>query len=79
MKIFGAHIVRRCARSVVEMRGEALRLQTVLFQLSTRLYIVHQSPYPDVGVGHPLRYPRRSDSSLLYLDVSAQRYLNTNR
>ena len=46
-----------------KMRGEAQRLQTFFLQLSTRLYIVHQSPYyPDVGVGLPLRYPQRSDA-----------------
>ena len=57
-----------------KMRGEAQRLRTIFLQLSTRLYIVHQSPYPDVGVGLPLRYPQRSDRvrrDLLYLDVSA--------
>ena len=46
-----------------KMRGEAQRLRTTFFQLSTRLYIVHQSPYPDVGVGLPLRYPQRSDAT----------------
>ena len=46
-----------------KMRGEAQRLRTVFFQLSTRLNIVHQSPYPDVGVGLPLRYPWWSDAA----------------
>ena len=63
-------------------RGDARRGSEAsdcsVFQLSTRLYIVHLSPYPDVGVEHPLRYPWWSNGGLLYLDVSARRYLNIN-